>query len=139
MSLELTIVSTERSIYKGQVNAVFAVGREGGFEIRPGHSHFLTCIETGHIYYDEVGNKKRQGLFVQGGLLEATPTSVIAVLDTAILTSEIDEEKEKEAILKAKAILKQSGQINYSAALSELKESTTKLAILKELMQRRKH
>ena len=50
-----------------------------------------------------------------------------------------DEEKEKEAILKATAALKHSGKINYSAALSELKESTTKLAILKELMQRRKH
>ncbi|MAJ82323.1 MAG: ATP synthase F1 subunit epsilon [Legionellales bacterium] len=138
MSMDLTIVSTERSIYKGKVDAVFATGSEGAFEIRPGHSHFLTRIETGHIYYDEVGNTKRQGLFVEGGLLEASPKGVIAVLDTAILSSEIDMEKELAVISKAQEILKQSGHIDYSAALSDIKASTSKLAILRELLKSRK-
>ena len=70
--MKLTIVSLNKEIYQGDVTAVFAKSPQGAFEIRPGHAHFLAELVESDLYY-ETDEHVREGLFINGGVLEARP------------------------------------------------------------------
>ncbi len=136
--IDLTVVAVDRPIFKGSVTAVFATGVQGAFEIRPGHAHFLTQLVAGHIYYDASGTNARQGLYIEGGVLEATPTGVIALINQAILASEINEQEEQKRIDNAREQLKKHEKLDYATVLADLNQSIYKINLLKDLRKVRK-
>ena len=70
-------------------------------------------------------------MYISGGILEVQPEKVTVLADTALRASDIDESLVNDAIEKAREkISKNSGDINYSAALIELAKATAQLRVV---------
>lgn len=132
--MKLTIVSIDRSIFTGEVSAVFAKSSQGAFEIRPGHAHFLAELVESDLYY-ETPDKVRQGLFIAGGVLEVRPDEVMIALDQTKLVDELDEVNIEERMDHLRTNLQQSS-VDYALALSELSAMTSQLKLIKKIRRK---
>ena len=66
--LHLTIVSPERTVFDGNVTQVTFPGKQGRFEVLPGHAPLISILDSGDIGYS-VGTEA-QTLTVKGGFVE---------------------------------------------------------------------
>ncbi|MEG1579869.1 MAG: hypothetical protein RR386_01245 [Bacteroidaceae bacterium] len=51
MSLQLTIVSPERTLFKGEVDSVFVPGTTGRFEVLENHAPIISSLTEGQLSY----------------------------------------------------------------------------------------
>jgi len=99
------LVSPEKLVFSGEVDAVVVPGLEGEFTVLRDHAPFLTTLKPGVIEID-VGPKKEK-LFVRGGFADISPSGftvlaeqVIPLADLTAATLDADIEA-AEAVLKA--------------------------------------
>lgn len=76
------LVSPEKLLYSGAVDAVIAPGIEGEFTVLKDHAPFMTVLKPGVIEID-VGAKKEK-LFVRGGFADVAPTGCTILADYAV-------------------------------------------------------
>lgn len=139
-TLQLDIVSAEKSIYSGRVQQLSVDGQEGGLGIFPGHTPLLTGIKPGEVLLvHENGNK--EVFYVSGGLLEVQPEITTILADTVVRADDIDEQAAEEALEKAKQHLEESkkSKIDYEQALLQLQEASARLRVVKDLNKFIKH
>jgi F-type H+-transporting ATPase subunit epsilon len=102
----LDIVTPERVIYSGQVDAVIAPGIEGELGILPHHCPLITLLQPGEI------NVKKSGeeilIAVAGGFLEVRPDRIIILADVADRGDEVDSLKAEEAKQQAEKELREN-------------------------------
>lgn len=60
----LTIITPERTVFKGDVNSVIVPGRKGRFEILNNHAAILSSLQPGIITYQ--AGKKEQVEIISG-------------------------------------------------------------------------
>lgn len=129
-TFHLDIVSAEERLFSGRVKTMQILGQEGQLGIRHGHSPLLTLMKPGTVRYVLQDNSE-SFMYISGGILEVQPEKVTVLADTALRASDIDEAKVKDAIEQAREkISKNSGDINYSAALIELAKATAQLRVV---------
>ena len=143
MTMRVAIVSAETEIFSGEADMVVATARFGEIGIKPKHAPLLAALKPGHIrlLYDNNPNEEKI-FYVSSGYLEVQPDCVTILADTAMRADDLDEEKAKEAMAKAKALLHdhKGSDIDYSKALAELAEASAQLAILhKHLKSKERH
>lgn len=95
MSFRLRVVSLERSLYDGEIDAVSCVGVEGELGIRPRHAPLLTTLRPGPLAIEREG--MGEVLFVSGGFLEVLPDRVTVLADEAERSEDIDAEAAETA------------------------------------------
>ena len=106
-TLQLDIVSAEKSIFSGLVQQLSVDGQEGGLGVFPGHTPLLTGIKPGEVLLvRENGNK--EVFYVSGGLLEVQPEVATILADTVVRADDIDEQAAAEALEQAKLHLEKS-------------------------------
>lgn len=132
--MNLTIVSLDKEIYQGKVNAVFAKSPQGAFEIRPGHAHFLADLVESDFYY-ETEDKVREGIYISGGILEARPSEVIVAIDQAKMVDELDQAVVEERMTHLRTDLQKSS-IDYALVLSELSALTAQIRLIKSIKKK---
>lgn len=133
--MKLTIVSLNKEIYQGDVTAVFAKSPQGAFEIRPGHAHFLAELVESDLYY-ETDEHVREGLFINGGVLEARPDEVIIAIDQAKMVDELDQADVEEKMTHLRGDLQKSS-IDYAVVLSELSALTDQIRLIRSLKKKK--
>lgn len=81
--LHFELVSPERLLMDGEVDAVVVPGSEGDFMVLPRHAPMMTTIRPGvvHVSADE-GDAKR--LFIRGGFAEVTPKGLVILAEEAV-------------------------------------------------------
>jgi F-type H+-transporting ATPase subunit epsilon len=106
-NLELEIVTPEKHILAETVDYVELPGQEGYMGILPGHAPLLSELGFGTFYYRK-GNDV-QYFAVLGGFVEVLPGRVIMLADACERAGEIDVERARAALEKAKSELAKDG------------------------------
>lgn len=114
---ELTVVSAEREIFKGQVTSVRVSGVDGELGVYAGHTPLLTAIKPGMVKFN-LTDGKEEFIYVSGGFLEVQPTVVTVLADTAIRGDELDEQRILAAKRKAEESLSKTNDADLTAQLA---------------------
>ena len=86
--LNVEIVTPERRLAQLQADEVIAPGADGLFGVRPGHTPYLSVMQPGPLTVRE--GTISTIYFVSGGFVEAGPTAVRVLADSAEVASAID-------------------------------------------------
>jgi len=76
--LHLNIVTTEKSVYSGDIDLLVAPGIEGLLGILPRHAPLLTVLNSGNVLIRKDG--KDEEIMIKGGFLEVTIDSDVTIL-----------------------------------------------------------
>jgi len=98
--LFLEIVTPEKIIVSQEVDSVVAPGTDGEFGVLPGHIHFLTGIVPGELRYNTGAGK--ESMAVTTGFAEVSNDKVSILVDAAEKASEIDAERARQAMERAR-------------------------------------
>ena len=98
--LFLEIVTPEKIVVSQEVDSVVAPGTEGEFGVLQGHIHFLTGIVPGELRYNTGAGK--ESMAVTTGFAEVSNDKVSILVDAAEKASEIDAERARQAMERAR-------------------------------------
>jgi F-type H+-transporting ATPase subunit epsilon len=99
-NLELEIVTPEKHLLAETVDYVELPGKEGYLGVLPGHAPLLSELGSGTLSY-----RKRNDVryfVVLGGFVEVLPGRVIVLADASERAGEIDVERARRALEKAR-------------------------------------
>lgn len=135
-TIQVDIVSAEKSIYSGEVAMVFAPASQGEVGIAPGHTPLVTSLAPGEVRIKHTDGTE-DSFYVSGGLLEVQPKVVTVLSDTAQRAEDLDE----AAILKAKedaekTLHDRDAKIDYARALAEHAELAAQLRAIQRLRKK---
>ena len=120
-NIKLEIVTPDNKVVDEDAKIVMAPGSEGEFGILSGHTPFLTSLKIGSVRYTDASGKEHL-VFVSGGFSEALPDRVTILAESAERRRDIDAERAKAAMERAKKRLEQHGEdmdvIRAQAALA---------------------
>ena len=86
------LVSPERLMFSGQVEAVIVPGTEGEFTVLKDHAPFMSTLKPGIVEIDETASKKVR-LFVRGGFADVSPKGLTILAAQAIAVEDLDAAK----------------------------------------------
>lgn len=127
-TLKLDIVTPDRLLFGGAVEAVTVPGIRGYLGILPGHAALLSELKIGIISYRRAGVENH--LFCSWGFVEVLPDRVSILAEVAERPQEIDLERARADQEKAQELLRsREPGVNYSAAALLLEEAVTRLEV----------
>jgi F-type H+-transporting ATPase subunit epsilon len=127
-TIDLTIVTPERSIVHEQVDELQVPGAEGYLGILPGHAPLFSELKVGEVGY-------RQGdrwffLSVAWGFVEVHSNQVRILAETAERAHEIDLDRAKRAKERAEERISRGGDdIDYRRALISLERALIRIQV----------
>ena len=83
------IVSPEKLVFSGDVEAVIVPGTEGEFTVLKDHAPLISTMKPGVVVIEETPAKKLR-LFVPGGFAEVAPSGLTILADKALPLAELD-------------------------------------------------
>jgi F-type H+-transporting ATPase subunit epsilon len=98
--IKLEVVTPEKQVVSEDVSIVMAPGILGEFGVLPGHTSFLTTLQTGALHYKDKDGKELL-VFVHGGFAEALPDRVTVLAESAERRRDIDVNRAKAAFERA--------------------------------------
>src|SRR5947209_8656081 len=127
-SIDLTIVSPERSLVHEQVDELQIPGAAGYFGVLPGHAPLFSELKIGEVGY-------RQGdrwffVSVAWGFAEVQSNQVRILAETAERAHEIDLERATRAKERAEQRIAKGGQdIDYGRAVAALERAMIRIQV----------
>jgi len=88
-AFHLEIVSPEKLVFSGEVEAVAVPGTEGEFTVLKDHAPLIAIMKPGVVVIEEAPAKKLR-LFVPGGFAEVAPSGLTILADKALPLAELD-------------------------------------------------
>ena len=104
-TLQVDVVSAEKSLFSGEANFVVLPGESGELGILPGHTPLISRVRPGTMKIELVDGTEEL-IFIAGGILEVQPGMVSILSDTAIRAEDLDEEKALAARQQAEETLR---------------------------------
>ena len=95
MPLQCDIITQEKTVFSGQVDAVNLPGSEGRMGILPNHTSLLTTLGYGEVIVRTAGEE--EFFAIGGGFAEVQPDRVIILADSAEHAEAIDIERAHRA------------------------------------------
>ena len=137
-SLKLDVVTAEKVVYSGDVDAVIAPGVEGQLGILPHHTPLMTILQAGELRVKHGGDE--ESLAITGGFLEVRPDRVIVLADAAERAEEIDVDRAEAARQRAQERLAKRGAVELDLTRCEaaLRRSLTRLSVADKVKRRRR-
>jgi F-type H+-transporting ATPase subunit epsilon len=83
------LVSPERLMFSGEVEAVIVPGTEGQFTVLKDHAPLMTRLKPGIVEVDETDTKKSR-LFVRGGFADVAPSGLTILAEVAMPVEDFD-------------------------------------------------
>lgn len=132
MTIHVDIVSAEKEIYSGLVDAVFATAVRGEVGIYPRHTPMLAQLKPGEVRVTV--NGKEEHFYISGGLLEVQPHVVTVLADTAMRADDVDEAAALAAKEEAERSLQdREAAIDYAEAQVKLAEAMAQLRSIERM------
>lgn len=126
--LFLEVVTPEKVLVSEEVDIVVAPGTEGEFGVLPGHVHFLSGIIPGEVRY--ASGRSRVTMSVTTGFAEVSNDKVSILVDAAEKTSDIDLERARKALERAKERLLHKGkEIDIARAEASLRRAMARIRV----------
>ena len=127
-TIDLTIVTPERSVLHEQVDEIQIPGAEGYLGILPGHAPLFSELKVGEVSYRK-GNQWVY-LAVAWGFVEVLPNQVRILAETAERAQEIDVERANRAKQRAEERLARGGEdVDYRRALVALERALIRIQV----------
>ncbi len=131
-TIHADIVSAEKEIFSGEVEAVFASAIMGELGIYPRHAPLLTRLRPGEVRV--LINNKEEQFYVSGGMIEVQPGVVTVLADTAMRADDVDEAAALEAKAAAERVLEDTdAKIDYAQAQAQLAEAMAQLRSIERI------
>jgi len=105
-NIRLEIVTPEKAVVDEDAQIVMAPGSLGEFGVLIHHTPFMTTLKTGTLRYTDAEGQERY-VFVSGGFAEALPDRVTVLAESAEKRRNIDLDRAKSALDRAKQRLAQ--------------------------------
>ncbi len=129
MTIHVDVVSAEKEIYSGLVEAVFATATMGEIGIYPRHTPLLTSLKAGEVRV--LVNGQEEQFYVSGGMLEVQPHVVTVLADTAMRADDVDEAAAIAAKEAAEKSLAESAEkLDYAEVQVQLAEASAQLRVV---------
>ena len=131
--LFLEIVTPEKIVVSQEVDAVVAPGTDGEFGVLPGHIHFLTGIVPGELRFNTDAGKK--SMAVTTGFAEVSNDKVSILVDAAEKASEIDVERARQAMERARERLvkdRKTEDVDFLRAEAALRRAVMRVRIVEK-------
>ncbi|MGG4605696.1 F0F1 ATP synthase subunit epsilon [Paenalcaligenes sp. Me131] len=138
-TLQVDVVSAEKSLFSGEANFVVLPGESGELGILPGHTPLISRIRPGMLKIVMADNSE-EVIFVAGGILEVQPSKVTVLSDTAIRAADLDEAKALEARERAEEALRNTkDQADMAVVEAELAMLAAQAAAARRFKQNPGH
>jgi F-type H+-transporting ATPase subunit epsilon len=99
-TLTFELVSPERILFSGAVDAVVLPATEGDMTVLPGHAPMMTALKTGFLVItDKPGNGRR--VLVRGGFADVNQRGLTVLAERALPEEDITQEILDHEILQA--------------------------------------
>jgi F-type H+-transporting ATPase subunit epsilon len=105
-TMQLRLVTPERTIVNEEVEEILARGIEGDFGVLPEHMPLVTPLSIGEMKYKKDG--QWEDIAIGGGFIQVLPDGVTVVADVAERSEDIDRERAEEARRRAEELLKEA-------------------------------
>jgi F-type H+-transporting ATPase subunit epsilon len=128
--LHLEIVTPAKITVSQDVDMIVAPGSMGEFGVLPGHVAFLSGIVPGELRFTADG--KQEYLSVSSGFAEVSNDNVSILVDSAEMASDIDIDRAKESLERAKERLARergSQDIDFIRAETALKRAMARVKV----------
>ncbi|EMJ93869.1 ATP synthase F1 subunit epsilon [Leptospira alstonii] len=100
--LNVSVISPEKILYKGEVDSLVVPGSEGFFGILPNHAPLVAVLGIGVLEIRK--GEKLKVLSVEGGFIEIKDNAISILTDHGALKEDIDVEAEKKALTEAEKL-----------------------------------
>ena len=126
MPLRLEIVTAERLLFEGDVDAVVAPGIDGEFGVLPKHAALMTVLQPGELRYRTGAGEEY--FAVTGGFVEVRGDRVWVMADAAEHLDEINAARAEEAVERARERIAERGEdLDLERALHSLRRAHVRL------------
>lgn len=129
-TLHLEVVTPQKVMVSQDVEIVVAPGSLGEFGILEGHVPFLSGIVPGELRYTAGGKTER--FVVTTGFAEVSNNRVSVLVDAAERAAEIDVERARRALERARERLareRTAGDIDFLRAEAALRRALARLRV----------
>ena len=127
-TLNLEIVTAERSVYSDDVDIVIAPGTVGQLGILPNHAALMTMLEPGELCVRK--GAEETFIAISGGFLEVLNNKVVILADTAERAEEIDLTRAEAAKQRAQERLEHlPAEADLTRAEAALRRSLARLKV----------
>ncbi|MFN3648800.1 MAG: F0F1 ATP synthase subunit epsilon [Armatimonadota bacterium] len=116
------IVTPDRVVLSEEATSLVAPGINGSFGILPNHAPFLSELEPGELRFRRDGGHEAR-LAIGGGFLQVFNNQVTVLADTAERAEEIDLERARRAIERARQEIREA-TASYDDEAREQAEQT---------------
>ena len=128
MPMQLQIITAEREVFSGEVDALVAPGVAGQLGILPNHAPLMTVLQPGELLVRAGGEESF--LALSGGYLEVLGNQVIVLADAAEDVDEIDEARAQEALARAQErIASRESDIELEQAVASLRRAQVRVTV----------
>lgn len=128
MPMQLQIITAEREVFSGEVDALVAPGVAGQLGILPNHAPLMTVLQPGELLVRAGGDESY--LALSGGYLEVLGNLVIVLADAAEDVDEIDEARAQEALARAQErIASRESDIELEQAVASLRRAQVRVTV----------
>ncbi len=128
MPMQLQIITAEREVFSGEVDALVAPGVAGQLGILPNHAPLMTVLQPGELLVRADGDESY--LALSGGYLEVLGNQVIVLADAAEDVDEIDEARAQEALARAQErIASRESDIELEQAVASLRRAQVRVTV----------
>jgi F-type H+-transporting ATPase subunit epsilon len=122
-------------VLEKDVDSVVAPGSEGEFGVLPGHVSFLSGIVPGELRY--TAGSEKEVLSVTAGFAEVFKNKVSILVDAAERVTEIDAERARKAMERAKERLsrdRSDKEIDFARAEAALRRAVARLKVVQKAL-----
>lgn len=106
-TLTLELVTPEKVAWSAPADFVVLPAYQGEMGVLPGHQSFLVQLTPGEVRVTDKGEVKR--FAISGGFAEIKEDTISLFAETAELADQIDAERARQALEKAKAAVVKPG------------------------------
>ena len=124
-SIQLQIVSADRSLVNETVDEVEIPGSDGYFGVLPGHTHLLAVLGAGELWYRQ--GQEKHYLMIAFGFAEVLPERVTILAAIAEKAGEID-------LARAEAAKKRAEE-RLSMSVIDMDAERARISLLKSLIR----
>ncbi len=128
-TLTLEMTTPEKVALQGQAEFVVLPAFEGEMGVLPGHAPYLVQLKEGEVRVTESGQVRR--FAISGGFAEIKDDKVALFAETAELAEQIDAERARQALERAKAELlrKDVDPLTLAAAEGALRRAQIRMYV----------
>ena len=127
--IRLMVISPDEEVYRGLVQKMVIPGADGLFGVLPRHAPMISLLGPGVARFTECGGGGERLMAVTGGFAEVRDNRVTLVADAAELAGEIDLERARESLERARRRLHHEleDQVDIPRAQASLRRALARI------------